>query len=442
VEEVSIPAGTNNLVLRSVQIWAAVIKAPALMLGPTKSIVRVNGATGVTLLAFTITGPGGFGCDSLRYGVRVDSGGSADILGNHITHIRDDPFSGCQNGVAILVGRQLEMTTGKARIYGNVIDDYQKNGPTVGNSGSYADIAFNRVLGVGPTAIIAQNGIQAGGGAAADIRYNFVSSNIYTPQTVVSTGILAFDTGRIAVGQNTVTSNDVGAYIINPASGSSASFNRVRASTFDGIAVDTAVGSRFLYNKTDQNGGPGIGVYDSDNNVIEDNLVEDNDDSGILLDTSFPPGGISQMNRVTDNRIRNNGTSGGDTTDGIRATSFTLQNTFRDNELKNNVTHDCHDDSVGSGSKGTANFWIDNEGFTSKPPGLCRKDDDDRDYDDFDRSHSWGWDASYAWYLDGVDADAASYDWPATYATVDTLSPLQLLAVPRLGPAARTNPYQ
>src|SRR5438552_2716483 len=43
-EEVTIPAGKNNIVLLSVQLWAAAIKAPAIMLGPTKSIVRVNGA--------------------------------------------------------------------------------------------------------------------------------------------------------------------------------------------------------------------------------------------------------------------------------------------------------------------------------------------------------------------------------------------------------------
>jgi hypothetical protein len=48
----------------------------------------VSGARGVTILAVTITGPGGLACDSLRYGVRVDNGGSADILGNHITRRR------------------------------------------------------------------------------------------------------------------------------------------------------------------------------------------------------------------------------------------------------------------------------------------------------------------------------------------------------------------
>src|SRR5438094_8598369 len=93
-EQVTIPSGTDNIQLRSVGRWQAVIKAPPMMADP-KAIVRVNGAHNVTILAFTITGPGGSGCNSLRYGVRVDETGSADILGNHITQIRDNPFSGC-----------------------------------------------------------------------------------------------------------------------------------------------------------------------------------------------------------------------------------------------------------------------------------------------------------------------------------------------------------
>jgi hypothetical protein len=98
---------------------------------------------------------------------------------------------------------------------------------------------------------------------------------------------------------------------------------------------------------------------------------------------------------------------------------------------------------MGTGTANTANFWIDNQGATSQPAGLCTKDDDDHHYDDFDQSNSWGWDASYAWYLDGVDLDAASYDWPATYSTVDTVTPLQLLAQLPLGLGrARTTPYQ
>jgi pectin methylesterase-like acyl-CoA thioesterase len=43
---------------------------------------------------------------------------------------------------------------------------------------------------------------------------------------------------------------------------------------------------------------------------------------------------------------------------------------------------------------------------------------------------SFGWDANYAWDLDsalGVPLEAADYDWPAAYATVDTATLLQLL---------------
>jgi len=271
-EEVTIPAGKDNILLRSVQAWAAMIKAPPVMLGPTKAIVRVTGASGVTILAFTITGPGGTLCDSLRYGVRVDTGGSADILGNHITHIHDTPLGGCQNGVAILVGRRAEATTGSARIVGNVIDNYQKNGPTVSNTGSHADIAFNRILGIGPTVLIAQNGVQASGGATATIRHNFVADNIYSPQTFASTGILLFQSGQVNIGHNTLTSNDVGVDMSEPAAGSTTANNRVRASTFDGIALFPATSNQIAYNKTDQNNGPGIGVYTSQSSAVQQNV--------------------------------------------------------------------------------------------------------------------------------------------------------------------------
>ena len=424
-EEVTIPAGTNNIVLRSVRRWEAVIKAPAVMLGPTKSILRVNGATGVTILAFTITGPSGVGCDGIRYGVRVDGGGSADILGNHITQIHDTPFSGCQNGVAVLVGRQSEVTTGSARIIGNVIDTYQKNGPTVSNPSSYAEISHNRILGIGPTAVIAQNGIQASGGATADIRHNFVSGNIYTPQTFASTGILLFGPGDVLTEHNTLTSNDVGVYVFETTA-SRSPYNRIRASTFDGLILQLGSGNQAAHNKTDHNKGPGIGVYDSDNNAVEDNHVEDNESSGILLDNG-------NNNAVGDNKIRNNGTA--DMGDGIRVELTSTGNTIHQNHLRDNVTYDCRDNSVGSGTAGTANSWVNDHGETSQPPGLCGRDDNDAD---FETSTVYGWDSAYPWY-DAFDI-AAEFDWAAAYATIDTESLLQLVPQVRIAGIRRAAP--
>jgi parallel beta-helix repeat protein len=419
VEQVTIPAGTNNLLLRSVHVWAAVIKAPALMM-PPQAIVRVNGALGTTILAFTISGPGGGPCGSIGYGVRVDAGGSADILGNHITRIRDTPFSGCQNGVAVLVGRQSEGQVGSARIFGNLIDTYQKNGPTVSNTGSHADISFNRILGEGPNGLNAQNGLQVSAGATADVRHNFIAGHVYTPQTFAATGILLFQPGQVTLGHNTLSSNDVGVDMFQPANGSTTSHNRVRASTFDGIALFPADGNRVTHNKTEENSGPGIGIYDSQDNVVTNNFSQRNQDSGILLDNAAD-------NQVDANHVRENGTENGDTTDGIRVDALSAGNTLRDNHLWRNVTHDCHDDSAGAGTAGTANFWSDNHGLTSEPPGLCREDDDEESFEQVEQSTSFGWDANYAWYLDGVSVESAEYDWPAAYSIVDTTSLLQLL---------------
>jgi parallel beta-helix repeat protein len=429
MERVTIGAGKDGIQLRSVGRWQAVIKAPPdNPLDPIKAIVRVTGAQNVTILAFTITGPGSGPCNSLRYGVRVDEGGSADILGNHITQIRDEPFSGCQNGVAVLVGRQAEMTTGSARIMGNVIDNYQKNGPTVDNTDSHADIVNNRILGVGPTAVIAQNGIQVSRGATANVRHNFVAENIYAPGTVEATGILLFQSGNVLTEHNSVTSNDGGIFMQEAASGSMTPYNLVRASTFDGITLFVASADQVAYNKAGQNGGPGIGVYDSNNNTLQHNVVDSNQDSGILLDDATD-------NTVSSNEVMNNGNGDADLTDGIRVTITSMRNTIQSNQLRNNVTHDCHDFSTGLGTLGTANSWVDNHGGTSVPAGLCSGGADDAS---FQTSTVFGWDPAFPWY-DGLDL-GGDYDWATAYATIDTDGLLQLLPAIRLSGIRRATP--
>jgi pectin methylesterase-like acyl-CoA thioesterase len=67
VEQVTIGTGKDNIRLRSTRQWAAIIKAPPdNPLDPVKAIVRVSAAQNVTILAFTITGPGSGACNSLR----------------------------------------------------------------------------------------------------------------------------------------------------------------------------------------------------------------------------------------------------------------------------------------------------------------------------------------------------------------------------------------
>jgi hypothetical protein len=53
-------------------------------------------------------------------------------------------------------------------------------------------------------------------------------------------------------------------------------------------------------------------------------------------------------------------------------------------------------------------------------------------------------DPNYAWQLDSsVPIEAAGYDWPTAYATVDTATLLQLIPQIRLGVArAVMNPFE
>jgi hypothetical protein len=242
-EQVTIPSGRDNLTLHSISHWHAIIKAPVLMLD-VKAIVRVSTSQNVTIRGFEISGPGSGGCDSIRYGVRVDAGASANIIGNHIVDIRDLPpppsVSGCQNGVAVLVGRNFENTTGSALIEGNVIERYQKNGPTVDNAGSSASITHNVIRGVGPTATIAQNGIQVSRGANAVVEHNWVADNTYLGAPATGgTGVLLFQPGSVSVAHTTSVRSDdnFGLYDTLAAT---MDYDKGEESTFfDGIFVDS-----------------------------------------------------------------------------------------------------------------------------------------------------------------------------------------------------------
>jgi parallel beta-helix repeat protein len=331
----------------------------------------------------------------------------------------------------VLVGRQAEATTGSARIVGNLIERYQKNGPTVGNAGSYAEIKHNRILGVGPTPTIAQNGVQIAGGASGEVSHNFIANHIYTPQAVVSTGMLLFQSDQVEAHHNTLTLNDVSLYMFDNAD-PSAHHNDIQTSTFDGIVAWSETSSQVAYNRTQENGGPGIGIYDTTTSAFDNNKAEDNADSGILLDNA-------DDNAVGNNDVERNGTAAGDTTDGIRVLSSSAGNTIHHNHLRDNFTHDCHDDSAGAGTAGTANFWIQNHGETANRPGICGPG---ATVTSASTATTFGWDTSIPWY-EGFEG-AANYDWVAAYATVDTASLLQLAGQVGAGDVRTrlTNPSQ
>jgi hypothetical protein len=259
IEQVTIPAGKDGLTLFSEAAFQAVIKAPPFMTDP-KAIVRVNGAQDVTIRHFTITGPGDGGCDSIRYGVRVDNEGSALITDNHITEIRDllsasGALSGCQNGHAVDIGRVADAGVGTGTVVHNLIDNYQKGGVLVSNR-STAEVAYNEIIGT-PSETIAQNGVAVSAGAEGDVHHNKVSRNVYTPAGTVATGMLfSSQPGPTRAHHNDVFMNEDGIGIFtSPDGGVEISYNNSRNNLTDGIVVfDQSQEHLIAYNKAFENG--------------------------------------------------------------------------------------------------------------------------------------------------------------------------------------------
>ena len=70
-------------------------------------------------------------------------------------------------------------------------------------------------------------------------------------------------------------------------------------------------------------------------------------------------------NTLVTNRAENNVMAG------IRATGQSSNNTIQDNHMRGDHP-DCYDDTHGTGTSGTANFWIRDIGFTEFPAGICK----------------------------------------------------------------------
>jgi hypothetical protein len=285
----------------------AVIQSPPVQSSP-KALVLIEQADRVSLVGFTIKGP--FiepDCGTplpedpslvdVHKGVYVRNGSRELILGNHITQIQNsDPLLfGCQDGIAVQIGRNAESAGGSALVTANVIDDYQKGGVVVDGPNSFGVIAANVIKAA--TAVqpnIAPNGVQISRGAGAEVTYNRVSRNKFLGDRNLGSGsgILLYQpgAGKLDVNHNDSFDNDDGLPLIN-----------------------------------------------ADRELIRENYSHDN----VIYD-------------------------------GLYADADSTKNLFKENVALRNTEHDCHDDSNGNGTAGTANYWKDNTGATQNRPGLCR----------------------------------------------------------------------
>jgi parallel beta-helix repeat protein len=154
-------------------------------------------------------------------------------------------------------------------------------------------------------------------------------------------------------------------------------YNEVIGSVGSGIVTTNVTQSEYAYNVVENGTFNGVSLHLTDTSVVKKNKAVGFQLSGIRIADS------SNNNTVANNRAIKNKQAG------LAATAMSSGNTVQGNHMKGN-TPDCYDDTTGAGTAGTANFWINDFGFTENRPGLCKHsetDEDDGEGDDNDHNH-------------------------------------------------------
>ncbi|MFS8084221.1 MAG: right-handed parallel beta-helix repeat-containing protein, partial [Acidobacteriota bacterium] len=196
----------------------------------TGGVIQNGGATAdvtkVTINTIGLSDVCDTGANRLR-GILFDSA-SGSITDSRVLNINQGAGSTCDEGNAIEVRNfGPSPTTSRVRIEGNIVSGYQKGG-IVANGNVDATITGNLVDGLGPSPLIARNGIQLGFGATGMVKRNQVSGNEYIgPEPFAASGVLiiagpgfagpGFDSPYSVgsqIDQNTISENDVGVWVV------------------------------------------------------------------------------------------------------------------------------------------------------------------------------------------------------------------------------------
>lgn len=194
-----------------------------------------------------------FGANYFGIVVNADNGSaSVDVTNSVIHDIGENPLNGTQHGVAIYYRACTLTSSATGTIAGNDVASYQKGGIVVSCAGTAVSISGNSVHGEGPVDYIAQNGIQVGYGAAAQVTRNTVTGNAYSgANNASSAGILivggpcfgagmALTTGIQNV-RNTLVGNDVGVWLANLDTNCSAPSTSTNNKVINNVITNDAV---------------------------------------------------------------------------------------------------------------------------------------------------------------------------------------------------------
>jgi len=149
------------------------------------------------------------------------------------------PDFGCQDGIGIWTETANKVQQ-NVTIQNSNVHDYQKTGIETDGSTAQSMIQNNSVVGVGPTDMIAQNGIQLTASVRSQVQNNFILNDVYvtppggTPYD--ASGILVYAAPNALVQQNSIGSAQYAvAFVSDPSLGNAdhgqANNNVISAST-------------------------------------------------------------------------------------------------------------------------------------------------------------------------------------------------------------------
>jgi parallel beta-helix repeat protein len=260
-------AGASSTTIRAPAQLAPGDFDQAFLLGVT------NGAM-VTVSGLTVAGPSHGPCGTLNEGVLVADDAMLTLRASAVTDIHDDPLGYCnRSGAGIRVGLPsftAGPSVGHASITDVTVSDYQFEGIAIGGAGSTANIAHNRISGVGPSEATAQLGV-AVLEAQATVIGNKVSANLCDSLTFggpgcgpdpinqfQSAGIIGFlaEEGTLFA-NNEVSDNDVGLYMYS-STGAVVSSNTAIDNRYFGLLLQN--GDYAASANTISGGQTGVGV--------------------------------------------------------------------------------------------------------------------------------------------------------------------------------------
>jgi parallel beta-helix repeat protein len=331
---------------------------------PIGALVDVTGGATVDLKNLTIEGSSASptfdptGCANNFVGVYYhDASGTVSNVTIDGVQLSTTLF-GCQDGLAAYVATDQPVTTASAVTFSNVsTTNYDKNGFTCNFLGTTCNVTNSVARGIGPTAAIAQNGIQLAYGAAGSITGSRATANSYTLGTAnnQATGILVYDTGATTVTGNTLSANDVNLFAGADSGSVSGNWN-ISGNTVNGATNNAGNGRGNGY-------GDGIqiqGVTATNPTTVANNVVQGSYEYGIGL---YGAVGATVSTNTTNRNY-----------DGIYVDSASSQNNLTSNTSRNNLRYDYEDTSTGTGTVGTANTWTTDTCYPhldSAPEGLC-----------------------------------------------------------------------